>query len=84
MLFNSIKTWWASVAVDKKKMYKSWRNVFFSAMIASFLTALVSTGDIPLDVNGLKIIIISGLVAVLPVIKNYLDKDYAEYGDNKV
>ena len=78
---QTIKTWWDNVPVERKKIFKSWRNVFVSALIASLMTVfMTSGGTIPLDGATYSSVLVSGLVAVLPVIKNYFDKGYDEYG----
>lgn len=61
-------------------MLKSWANIFIAAVIASFLTVIVDTGTLQLDWKAAQAIIISGLVAVLPVIKNYFDTSDTRYG----
>lgn len=58
---------------------KSWFGKFLSAALAALLAVLVSVGDFP-DGAGWKAIAIAGLVAVIPVIRNYLDSDYDRYG----
>ncbi len=63
-----------------KAMLKSWANVFVAAVIASFLAILVDTGTLALDMKSVEAIIISGLVAVLPVVKNYFDANDPRYG----
>lgn len=63
-----------------KAMLKSWANVFVAAVIASFLALIVDSGTLALDIRALEAIVISGLVAVLPVIKNYFDKNDPRYG----
>lgn len=63
-----------------KAMIKSWFNVFISAVIASFLALIVSTQTLAIDWHAAEAIIISGLVAVLPVIKNYFDASDPRYG----
>lgn len=67
-------------SAEWKAAAHSWLKIFLSAVIASFLSLLVSTGDFPTDLNSLKAILVSGLVAVLPVIKNMLDGKDPRYG----
>lgn len=61
-------------------MMKSWLNVFIAAAITALLTVLVDTGSLVLDWQSIQAVIIAGLVAVLPVIKNYFDKSDTRYG----
>lgn len=61
-------------------MLKSWVGTFAAAAIAALLAVLVSTKDFPTDGTGWKAIGIAGLLAVLPVIRNYFDSNYTGYG----
>jgi hypothetical protein len=62
-------------------MLKSWFNVFISALIASVLVVLTTNnGTIPLDGEVWLSVLISAVVAVLPVIKNYFDSNDPRYG----
>ena len=63
-----------------KAMLKSWANVFVAAVITALLTVLVDTGSLALDWKSIEAVLIAGLVAVLPVIKNYFDKNDPRYG----
>lgn len=64
-----------------KAMLKSWFNVFVSALITAVLVILTSNnGTIPLDGELWLGALISAVVAVLPVIKNYFDKSDTRYG----
>ena len=63
-----------------KAMLRSWANVFVAAVIASFLALIVDSQTLALDIKAFEAIVISGLVAVLPVIKNYFDKSDPRYG----
>ena len=63
-----------------KAMLKSWANVFVAAVIASFLAILVDSQTLALDWQTVEAILIAGLVAVLPVVKNYFDKSDHRYG----
>lgn len=71
------------MSTQMKAMFKSWLNVFLSATIASFLAMVTEAGVDGLDTRALWAVLISGLVAVLPVIKNYLDTDDPRYGKTK-
>lgn len=63
-----------------KAMLKSWLNVFVAAAITALLTVLVDTGSLALDWQSIQAVIIAGLVAVLPVMKNYFDSSDTRYG----
>lgn len=64
-----------------KAMLKSWFNVFVSALITSVLVILTeNSGTIPMDGQTWLAALISAVVAVLPVIKNYFDKNDTRYG----
>lgn len=60
-----------------KAMLKSWAGSFMAAAIAAFIVIL---GDGTITVDDCWYILVAGLVAVLPVIKNYFDKSYKNYG----
>ena len=64
-----------------KAMLKSWFNVFISALITSVLVVLTeNNGSVPLDGKTWLAVLISAVVAVLPVIKNYFDTSDTRYG----
>ena len=64
-----------------KAMLKSWLNVFISALITAVRVILTTNnGTIPLDGELWLSALISAVVAVLPVIKNYFDKNDPRYG----
>ena len=68
-----------------KVMLKSWFNVFISALITAVLVILTSNnGTIPMDGELWLGALISAVVAVLPVIKNYFDKSDPRYGRTEV
>lgn len=71
------------MSTQMKAMFKSWLNVFLSATIASLLALLTEAGVDGLDMRALLAVLISGAVAVLPVIKNYLDTSDPRYGKTK-
>jgi hypothetical protein len=58
---------------QRAAIFKSWANVFLAAVITAFLVVIVDTGTLAFDLKTAEAILIAGLVAVLPVIKNYLD-----------
>ena len=63
-----------------KAMLKSWGNVFIAAVITALTVVIVETKTLSLDWQTAEAILIAGLVAVLPVIKNYFDKSDHRYG----
>lgn len=68
-----------------KAMLNSWLNVFVSALITSVLVILTqNNGTIPMDGQTWLAAVISAVVAVLPVIKNYFDKNDHRYGKGAV
>lgn len=60
-----------------KAMLKSWANVFVAAAITALIVVL---GDGAISVEDLWYVLVAGLVAVLPVVKNYFDKNDHRYG----
>lgn len=60
-----------------KAMLKSWANVFVAAVITALIVVL---GDGAISVEDLWYVLVAGLIAVLPVIKNYFDKNDPRYG----
>jgi uncharacterized membrane protein YgaE (UPF0421/DUF939 family) len=69
------------MSTQTKAMLKSWFNVFISALITAVLVILTSNnGTIPLDGELWLGALISAVVAVLPVIKNYFDTSDPRYG----
>lgn len=60
-----------------KAMLKSWFNVFIAAVITALIVVL---GDGQITLEDLWYVLVAGLVAVLPVIKNYFDKNDPRYG----
>ena len=60
-----------------KSMLSSWANVFIASVITALIVVL---GDGALTWNDLWYVLIAGAVAVLPVIKNYFDKNDVRYG----
>lgn len=63
---------------DTKAMISSWIKVFLSAVLTAVLTAMGS-GD-----WYWQTLLFAGLVAVLPVIKNWLDESDPRYGKGYV
>lgn len=64
-----------------KAMLKSWFNVFIAAAITALIVVL---GDGQITVEDLWYVLVAGIVAVLPVIKNYFDKQDTRYGKGSV
>ena len=60
-----------------KAMLKSWFNVFIAAAITALIVVL---GDGQITVEDLWYVLVAGIVAVLPVIKNYFDPSDPRYG----
>ena len=60
-----------------KAMLKSWFNVFAASAITALIVVL---GDGTVTVEDAWYVLVAGLVAVLPVIKNYFDSSDARYG----
>ena len=58
----------------------TWGKMFLSACLASILTLITTTGSIPTDGKSWQAVLISGLVAVIPVVMTALNKDNPEYG----
>ena len=61
-------------------MIKSWVNAFFAAVVTALLVVIVNTQTLALDWKTIEAILIAGLVAVLPVIRNYFDTSDTRYG----
>ena len=66
-----------NISKQTKAMLKSWLNVFVAALLASLIVVL---GDGNISVDDLQYVLYSGIIAVLPVIKNYFDKQDPRYG----
>jgi hypothetical protein len=60
-----------------KNMLKSWGNVFVAAVLTALIVVI---GDGQISVEDLWYVVVAGIVAVLPVIKNYFDKQDPRYG----
>lgn len=60
-----------------KAMLKSWGNIFAASIITALIVVL---GDKEISLEDLWYVLIAGLVAVLPVVKNYFDKSDHRYG----
>lgn len=65
-----------------KAMLRTWLNTFVSAILASLTTVLVTTQSLTLDWVTLQAVLYSGVIAVLPVIRNYFSDEYTQYGKN--
>ena len=66
-----------NLSKQTKAMLKSWLNVFVAAAITALIVVL---GDGKVTVEDLWYVLVAGAVAVLPVIKNYFDKNDPRYG----
>lgn len=60
-----------------KAMLKSWLNVFMASLITALIVVL---GDGNVSVEDLWYVLVSAVIAVLPVIKNYFDPNDPRYG----
>lgn len=60
-----------------KAILKSWFNVFIAAVLTALIVVL---GDGQITVEDLWYVLVAGIVAVLPVVKNYFDKQDPRYG----
>jgi hypothetical protein len=65
---------------ETKNITRSWFNIFFAAVITAWLTLLVSNQTLSLDLASAEAIVIAGLIAVLPVVRNYFDSHDHRYG----
>lgn len=66
-----------NLSTQTKAMLKSWLNVFTAAILTALIVVL---GDGAVTVEDLWYVLVAGIVAVLPVIKNYFDKNDHRYG----
>jgi branched-subunit amino acid transport protein len=66
-----------NISSQTKAMLKSWLNVFVAAVITALIVVL---GDGGISVEDLWYVLVAGLVAVLPVVKNYFDPNDPRYG----
>ena len=64
-----------------KAMLRSWFNAFGAAVITALIVVFSqSDGTIPMDGKTWLSVLVAGIVAVLPVVKNYFDSNYSLYG----
>jgi hypothetical protein len=64
-----------------KAMLRTWINTFVAAIITAAIAVFASNGgSLPLDGQTWLGVLVAGVVAVLPVIRNYFDKGYSLYG----
>ena len=64
-----------------KAMLNSWLNAFVAAIITAAIVVFSNNGgSLPLDGKTWLGVLVAGVVAVLPVVKNYFDKNYSLYG----
>ena len=62
-------------------MLRTWVNTFVAAIITAAIAVFASNGgSLPLDGQTWLGVLAAGVVAVLPVIRNYFDKNYSLYG----
>jgi hypothetical protein len=69
-----------NMSQETKNIVRSWLNVFIAAVITAWLTLLVSTQTLALSWQAGEAILIAGLVAALPVVRNYFDTHDHRYG----
>lgn len=62
---------------ETKAMLKSWLNVFVAAVLTALIVVI---GDGQISVEDLWYVLVAGVVAILPVIKNYFDTADPRYG----
>lgn len=65
------------MSAQTKAMLTSWFNVFIASVITALIVVL---GDGQITLEDLWYVLAAGIVAVLPVIKNYFDKKDPRYG----
>lgn len=65
---------------ETKAMLKSWANIFIAAVITALLVVILDTNTLALDWKTAEAVLIAGLIAVLPVVKNYFDPNDTRYG----
>ena len=70
-----------NISTQTKAMIKSWLNVFVAAIITAFIVVL---GDGNISWEDLWYVLVAGLIAVLPVVKNYFDSSDTRYGKGAV
>lgn len=70
-----------NISNQMKAMLKSWLNVFVAAVITALIVVL---GDGNISLEDLWYVLVAGLVAVLPVVKNYFDKNDPRYGKGSI
>lgn len=70
-----------NISTQMKAMLKSWLNVFVAAVITALIVVL---GDGNISLEDLWYVLVAGLVAVLPVVKNYFDKNDPRYGKGSI
>lgn len=63
-----------------KNMLWSWLRVFLAAVASSFLSIVITGNTVFFDTKAWEAILISGIVAVFPVIINYLNPNDTRYG----
>lgn len=71
------------MSTANKAMLRTWLNTFVSAVLASLTTVLVTTKSLELDWVTIQAVLYSGVIAVLPVIRNYFSTSYDQYGKMK-
>jgi len=67
-----------------KAMLWSWTRVFLAAVLSGFLAIVGATQAFPTDGAALMGILIAGILAVGPVIYNYLSTSDTRYGHGAI
>lgn len=62
------------------EVVKSWLKVFLASALTAFLTILTATQALPTSTEAWTGILIAGLLAVVPVVINWLDPNDPRYG----
>lgn len=66
--------------IKTKAMLYSWLKVFGAAVLTAFVTIVASTQDIPTSKEAWIGILVAGVLAVGPVVINYLNPNDPRYG----
>ena len=62
------------------EIVKSWARVFGAALLTAFLTIVASTQALPTSQEAWMGILVAGIIAVGPVILNWLNPNDPRYG----
>lgn len=67
-----------------KAMIGSWIKVFLAAVLSGFLTLVAAQQGLPMSGEAWMGILIAGILALGPVVYNYLDPNDTRYGRGSV